>query len=241
MDLGAVYYAKADGASIEEVVQPMMTPNGIGLSPDGRRLYVAETRAGRLWAWDIEGPGRLGRQPFPSPWGGTLLHQMPSYRLFDSLAVDSAALPLGLRFGFYGKHQVGVALRDGALWVANPLAAQGARPIMITEAELKAAAWGLLPDYYAVRAVIFPVAPRPATYSVSFPGPAFWVYRITSGVITGRTAKKFATATSAPCTAPAPYRWPTRNTTKTLVRMTRGVLAGQYVEVPQGGAKLVER
>jgi gluconolactonase len=90
MDLGAVYYAKADGSSIEEVVQPMMTPNGIGLSPDGRRLYVAETRAGRVWAWDIEGPGRLGRQPFPSPWGGTLLHQMPTYRLFDSLAVDTA-------------------------------------------------------------------------------------------------------------------------------------------------------
>lgn len=90
LDYGAVYYAKPDGSSIVEVVQPILTPNGIGLSPDGSRLYVAETRAGRVWAWDIEAPGVLKRQPFPSPWGGTLLHQSPCYRLFDSLAVDAA-------------------------------------------------------------------------------------------------------------------------------------------------------
>ena len=90
MDYGAVYYARPDGSSIVEVVQPMLTPNGIGLSPDGKRLYVAETRAGRLWAWDIEGPGKLGKQPFPSPWGGTLMVDMSTYRLFDSLAVDAA-------------------------------------------------------------------------------------------------------------------------------------------------------
>ena len=90
LDYGAVYYARPDGSSIVEVVQPMLTPNGIGLSPDGKRLYVAETRAGRLWAWDIEGPGKLGKQPFPSPWGGRLMVDMSTYRLFDSLAVDAA-------------------------------------------------------------------------------------------------------------------------------------------------------
>ncbi|MFN7642037.1 MAG: SMP-30/gluconolactonase/LRE family protein [Burkholderiales bacterium] len=90
LDYGAVYYARPDGSSIVEVVQPMLTPNGIGLSPDGKRLYVAETRAGRLWAWDIEGPGKLRKQPFPSPWGGTLMVDMSTYRLFDSLAVDAA-------------------------------------------------------------------------------------------------------------------------------------------------------
>jgi gluconolactonase len=90
LDYGAVYYARPDGSSIVEVVQPMLTPNGIGLSPDGKRLYVAETRAGRLWAWDIEGPGALRKQPFPSPWGGKLMVDMSTYRLFDSLAVDAA-------------------------------------------------------------------------------------------------------------------------------------------------------
>lgn len=90
LDYGAVYYAHADGSSIVEAVQPMMTPNGIGLSPDGSKLYVAETRAGRVWVWDVLGPGTLSREPFPMPWGGRLLHQMASYRLFDSLAVDAA-------------------------------------------------------------------------------------------------------------------------------------------------------
>jgi gluconolactonase len=109
LDYGAVYYARPDGSSIVEVVQPMLTPNGIGLSPDGKRLYVAETRAGRLWAWDIEGPGKLRKQPFPSPWGGTLMVDMSTYRLFDSLAVDAAG-------------NVCVAsLMEGGITVVSPL------------------------------------------------------------------------------------------------------------------------
>lgn len=90
LDYGAVYYAKADGSSIVEVAQPMITPNGIGLSPDGATLYVAETRTSRIWAFDIEAPGRLARAPFPSPNGGRLLAGLPVYRLFDSLAIDAA-------------------------------------------------------------------------------------------------------------------------------------------------------
>ena len=57
MDRGAVYYAKADGSVITEVAFPMVTPNGVGLSPDGTTLYVAETEAARLWAFDIVEPG----------------------------------------------------------------------------------------------------------------------------------------------------------------------------------------
>ena len=61
MDVGAVYYAKADGSFITEVAYPMVTPNGIGLSPDGNTLYVAETEAARLWAFPIEAPGMVRR------------------------------------------------------------------------------------------------------------------------------------------------------------------------------------
>ena len=32
-------------------------PNGIGVSPDGKTLYVSETQTSRLYAWDILGPG----------------------------------------------------------------------------------------------------------------------------------------------------------------------------------------
>ncbi|MDA0224726.1 MAG: SMP-30/gluconolactonase/LRE family protein [Proteobacteria bacterium] len=90
LDRGGVYYAAADGSSITEVVYPLLTPNGIGLSPDESRLYVAETHTGRLWAFDLEGPGRIRRRPFPSPNGGELVAGLPGYQLFDSLAVDSA-------------------------------------------------------------------------------------------------------------------------------------------------------
>jgi gluconolactonase len=88
-DQGSVYYAKADGSHIVEVVHPMLTPNGIGLSPNERTLYVAETEGGRLWAFDIAGPGVIARRPFPSPNGGRFLFNETGYHRFDSLAVDA--------------------------------------------------------------------------------------------------------------------------------------------------------
>lgn len=88
LDVGAVYYAKADGSLIAEIAYPMMTPNGIGLSPDGNTLYVAETEAARLWAFPIEAPGVIKKEPWPSPHGGRLVAGMGGYQRFDSLAVQ---------------------------------------------------------------------------------------------------------------------------------------------------------
>jgi len=88
MDRGGVYYAAADGSSIREAIYPMLTPNGIGLSPDEKRLYVAETHTGRLWGFDLDAPGVVRRRGFPSPNGGELIAGLPGYQLFDSLAVD---------------------------------------------------------------------------------------------------------------------------------------------------------
>ncbi|WP_407521434.1 SMP-30/gluconolactonase/LRE family protein [Methylobacterium oryzisoli] len=88
-DRGAVHYARADGSLIREIVFPILTPNGIGLSPDGRILYVAETETARLWAFDLDGPGEIRREPFPSPHGGRLVAGLPGYHRFDSLAVQA--------------------------------------------------------------------------------------------------------------------------------------------------------
>src|SRR5690606_19467274 len=52
-DRGGVYWAKADGSEIREVIHPFPNPNGVGLSPDGRVLYVAEGPASRLWAFEV--------------------------------------------------------------------------------------------------------------------------------------------------------------------------------------------
>jgi len=86
---GGVYYAMADGSDIKAVAYPMLTPNGIGLSPDEATLYVAETEGGRLWAFDIVEPGVIMRHAFPSPNGGRFLFNQAGYHRFDSLAVDA--------------------------------------------------------------------------------------------------------------------------------------------------------
>ena len=41
----------------------MITPNGVGLSPNEKTLYVAETESARLWAFDIVEPGVAKKQP----------------------------------------------------------------------------------------------------------------------------------------------------------------------------------
>ena len=89
MDRGAVYYAKTDGSLIREVIFPIMTPNGIGLSPDDATLYVAETEPARLWRFRILEPGRLEKLPFPSLNGGALVHGAGGFQRFDSLKVEA--------------------------------------------------------------------------------------------------------------------------------------------------------
>ncbi|MGC9270689.1 MAG: SMP-30/gluconolactonase/LRE family protein [Acidiphilium sp.] len=84
-----VFYAQSDGSSIIEVIFPLDAPNGIGLSPDGGTLYVAETFTGRLWAFEVAGPGRIN--PAPTLWpphGGRLVAAPGGLTLFDSLGVD---------------------------------------------------------------------------------------------------------------------------------------------------------
>lgn len=90
MDRGAVYYARTDGSLIREAVFPIITPNGVGLSPDGNTLYVAETETSRLWSFRITGEGELERQPWPSPNGGKLVAGLPGYQRFDSMAVEES-------------------------------------------------------------------------------------------------------------------------------------------------------
>ena len=88
MDRGAVYYARTDGSLIKEAVFPIITPNGVGLSPDGNTLYVAETETSRLWSFRITDEGELEKQPWPSPHGGKLVAGLPGYQRFDSMAVE---------------------------------------------------------------------------------------------------------------------------------------------------------
>jgi gluconolactonase len=87
-DRTGVHYVPADLSSCTEVIHPLDAPNGVGLSPDGSRLYAAETHAGRVWAWNVDGPGAVsGANPVGAN-GGELLAGLPGMQLLDSLAVD---------------------------------------------------------------------------------------------------------------------------------------------------------
>ena len=79
VDLGGLYYAKTDGSLIRELVQPMIMPNGVGLSPDELSVYVAETRTGHLWAFDIAAPGVIHKIP-PHENGGRIWRAQPATR-----------------------------------------------------------------------------------------------------------------------------------------------------------------
>lgn len=87
-DLTGIYYAKADGSSIKEIAFPAEGPNGIGLSPDGKTLYYAETHTGRVFQRAILAPGELA----PTAPGDTssVLCGLPGLQLLDSLGVDGA-------------------------------------------------------------------------------------------------------------------------------------------------------
>ncbi len=93
-DRGGLHYARIDGSDVRCVAPGLNGPNGVGLSPGGDRVYVAESYTGRLLAWDVTGPGEV-KATQPEIVDATRSH-------FDSLAVDSAgnvvvaALPHGL-------------------------------------------------------------------------------------------------------------------------------------------------
>lgn len=86
-DRTGVYWRSPDGSEVREVAFPLDAPNGIGLSPAGDVLYVAETHAGRLYSWRVTGPGELARDNPFGPGGGVLLGD-PFGHLYDSMAVD---------------------------------------------------------------------------------------------------------------------------------------------------------
>ncbi len=88
-DHGGLYYALPDGSKCIEVSYPIVSPNGVGLSPDGKTIYVADTETSRLLAFDIAGPGEIKKTSFPDPYGGRVLCGLPGFQRFDSLGVQA--------------------------------------------------------------------------------------------------------------------------------------------------------
>lgn len=95
---GDVYFATTDGKRITKATalpniplrpSTVSRPNGIGLSPNGSLLYVSDTDFGRLWVFDILGPGELGPGVLPGMLG-RIVQTLPGYQFLDSLKVEAS-------------------------------------------------------------------------------------------------------------------------------------------------------
>jgi gluconolactonase len=54
-----VYFLSADHKTLTRVTSDLLQPNGIIGTPDGKKLFVADIRAGKTWAYDIKADGSL--------------------------------------------------------------------------------------------------------------------------------------------------------------------------------------
>jgi gluconolactonase len=95
---GVVHYAKADGSHIGVAWSGLVTPNGLGISPDGKTLYCALTRTRQVLRRRIAAPGvlepSLGHDAMALARSGHvdrfgLLVGLGGAQELDSLAIDS--------------------------------------------------------------------------------------------------------------------------------------------------------
>ncbi len=88
--LGALYYAKADGSKITRWRSELISPNGVGLSPDGREVYMSDCMVGRLYAFALTAPGVMAPQGALSGGAvGRVVATLPGYQWLDSMAVEA--------------------------------------------------------------------------------------------------------------------------------------------------------
>jgi gluconolactonase len=79
-DLSGLYLCEPDGSSIIEVIHGAVSFNGVGLSPDGKTVYVADTMQARVLAFDA----------VPKRSRARLVATVPGLVGLDSLAVTAA-------------------------------------------------------------------------------------------------------------------------------------------------------
>jgi gluconolactonase len=86
-DHSALFYARPDGSHLHRAVHPVVSFNGVGLSPDESVVYCNDTDTQKLWAFDIVSPGQLA--PFAFGQRGRVVGTLPGHQLLDSLAVEA--------------------------------------------------------------------------------------------------------------------------------------------------------
>jgi gluconolactonase len=88
-EVTGVFYLPAGSSQPQRKLDNRTSPNGIGLSPDGSRLYVAETQSRWIMSWELD-PAKTGSivDPKCTLDKAIPLAPMPNFAQPDSLALD---------------------------------------------------------------------------------------------------------------------------------------------------------
>jgi gluconolactonase len=105
--IGTVHYV--DGKGVTHLcAEGLAFPNGIVLTPDGKRLLVGESKKNRILEYPVESPGKLGPMKvlcdLPAKGEGQIDNQP------DGMCLDAAG---NLYVAHYGMRQVQVVSPDG--------------------------------------------------------------------------------------------------------------------------------
>lgn len=107
--IGTVHYVDARGKT-HLVADGLAFPNGIALSPDGRRLFVGESKHNRILSYRIKSPGKAGERrvfaDLPIKAGEQIANEP------DGICLDAAG---NLYVAHYGMRQVQVLSPRGKL------------------------------------------------------------------------------------------------------------------------------
>lgn len=94
-DITGVYYVSPDGKTITQKIYPLNSPNGIALSPDGKRLYVALTYERKIVYYELSEPGKISPNTIKGPNSGSLdgsyllTANLEGQAILDSMAIDA--------------------------------------------------------------------------------------------------------------------------------------------------------
>ena len=114
--IGTVHYVDRHGKT-HQVDSGLAFPNGIVLTPDGKRLLLAESKHNRVLVYDVLSPGKLGeRRVFADlPKKDTSAGQVDNQP--DGMCLDAAG---NLYVAHYGMQQVQVLSPAGKLLARYP-------------------------------------------------------------------------------------------------------------------------
>ena len=88
-DITGVYYMSPDRQTVTQKVYPLNNPNGIALSPDGSRLYVALTFERKVVYYELSAPGEIAANKSVIDGSYLLTANLEGQSVLDSMAVDS--------------------------------------------------------------------------------------------------------------------------------------------------------